>query len=134
MKAILTRLYGDDRQMLGVLHLYDGLDRLYECKTLELPWKDNQRNISCIPEGKYEVIVRDVPHRGKHFHILNVPGRSLILIHVGNYYSDIHGCILPGTVHLDINRDGNLDVASSRTALSALLSQAPNGFTLTITS
>jgi hypothetical protein len=25
------------------------------CHTIELPWNDNKRNISCIPEGTYEV-------------------------------------------------------------------------------
>ena len=23
------------------------------CKTIELPWKENQKMISCIPEGQY---------------------------------------------------------------------------------
>ena len=28
------------------------------CDTLENPWKDNQRNISCIPKGEYNVRLR----------------------------------------------------------------------------
>ena len=28
------------------------------CDTLENPWVDNQRNISCIPEGVYPVRLR----------------------------------------------------------------------------
>ena len=28
------------------------------CDTLENPWLDNQRNISCIPEGQYKVRLR----------------------------------------------------------------------------
>ena len=28
------------------------------CDTLENPWLDNQRNISCIPEGEYKVRLR----------------------------------------------------------------------------
>ena len=28
------------------------------CDTLENPWQDNQRNISCIPEGIYPVRLR----------------------------------------------------------------------------
>jgi len=29
------------------------------CQTIELPWDDNQPEISCIPEGKYPVVVRE---------------------------------------------------------------------------
>lgn len=134
MKAILTRLQYQQQQTLGVLQLFDRLEKVYECKTLELPWQNNARNVSCIPEGRYDVIIREVPHRGRHFHVLNVPDRSLILIHVGNYYTDIQGCILPGQDYFDINHDGLLDVSSSRLALEGLLSQAPQGFKLTITS
>lgn len=25
------------------------------CKTIELPWKENQRRISCVPEGTYRI-------------------------------------------------------------------------------
>ena len=29
------------------------------CDTLELPWKNNQRRISCIPEGEYKVRIKN---------------------------------------------------------------------------
>ena len=25
------------------------------CFTIELPWRENRRNVSCIPEGRYEL-------------------------------------------------------------------------------
>ena len=68
--------------------------------TLELPWKDNQNNISCIPPGTYKLRVRPASESRKfnydHIEVLGVPGRDKILIHVGNYLRNTDGCILPG--------------------------------------
>lgn len=66
--------------------------------SLELPWKRNQRNVSCIPEGDYRCIFREkTPTHKNVYEITNVPDRSGILIHVGNYPHDIKGCIALGT-------------------------------------
>jgi hypothetical protein len=77
----------------------------FVCHTLELPWRDNQRNISCIPAGEYEVSIRLSPKYGEIYHIKNVPNRSYISIHSGNWAGDkqkgfkshVSGCILFGT-------------------------------------
>lgn len=69
---------------------------LYICDSLELPWKDNQTEISCIPEGIYTIKSEVHPQKGKVIRIYDVPKRSGILIHVGNDVSEILGCILPG--------------------------------------
>lgn len=62
--------------------------------TLELPWRDNKRSVSCIPSGQYELVYNGLYHRLPSWHIKNVPDRSEILIHVGNTYLDTRGCIL----------------------------------------
>jgi hypothetical protein len=68
------------------------------CKTLELPWKDNAPNVSCIPQGTYEVVLLPSARWGKPMpHIQNVPGRSEIEIHIGNFERDTDGCVLLGT-------------------------------------
>lgn len=67
------------------------------CVTLELPWKDNERNVSCIPEGSYEFCRVNSPRFGNTFQIAAVPGRSNILFHAGNTIEDTSGCILLGT-------------------------------------
>ncbi|MFL5809840.1 MAG: DUF5675 family protein [Flavisolibacter sp.] len=66
------------------------------CSTIELPWKDNQSQISCIPEGSYELRKRYTPRFGRHFILMNVPGRSYILMHAANdALHEIKGCIAP---------------------------------------
>ena len=70
------------------------------CDTLELPWVDNQRNISCIPEGVYPVRLR-LPRESAsrdylHLLIQDVPNRDLVLVHIGNKSSDSRGCVLVG--------------------------------------
>ena len=70
------------------------------CDTLENPWLDNQRNISCIPEGNYDVRLR-LPRESatrEYIHLLvqDVPNRDWILFHRGNTAKDTRGCILVG--------------------------------------
>ena len=70
------------------------------CDTLENPYLDNKRNISCIPEGSYKVRLR-LPRESatrNYLHLLvqDVPNRDWILFHRGNYPSQTQGCILVG--------------------------------------
>jgi len=70
------------------------------CDTLENPWQDNQRNISCIPEGEYLVRLR-LPRESAsrdylHLLVQEVPNRDWILFHRGNTAKDTSGCILVG--------------------------------------
>ncbi|MEN6388839.1 MAG: DUF5675 family protein [Syntrophomonas sp.] len=119
MKAVLSREYGNI-QTLGRLVLFEGNQVKLQLCTLELPDLGNQKNISCIPEGKYEVHRIYSPKFGKCFHVQEVPGRSEILIHKGNYNKDTHGCILIGLEYADINEDGMLDVIESTRAMEKL--------------
>lgn len=98
----------------------------FTCKSLELPWKANQRNISCIPKGTYEVVWGFSPSRMRWtYRIQNVPGRSGILFHAGNYAykktgkPDIEGCILLGNVFRDLNGDNVVDIGNSVVTLRA---------------
>jgi hypothetical protein len=128
MKLTLTRTCDDGVQTLGVLRLPNGA--IYQ--TLELAWKNNEKQISCIPAESYKVVKRNSPKYGNHFHIKDVPNRSWVLIHHGNYHSDILGCILVGKGLKDINNDGLLDVTSSKIAMGELNAYLPNDFELEI--
>lgn len=133
MKAVIIREVSQKRQTLGTLTLFNTQGKLiFECKTLELPDLKNQKQVSCIPKGNYKITPRTSPKYGLHFLVNNVKNRDAILIHHGNYYTDILGCILVGSTHSDINKDGLLDVVSSKITLKKLLELAPNGFELTI--
>lgn len=64
--------------------------------TMELPWANNEPNKSCIPKGEYLIRrVVKIKH-GECFEILDVPGRSDILIHKGNFPTDSRGCVILG--------------------------------------
>lgn len=97
------------------------------CMTLEPLWRGNQKNLSCIPPGNYVC----TKHNGEKFknvwRLLDVPGRSDILIHSGNTVSkDTQGCILVG---LSIFSGG---IADSLTALEFLRKTFPSTFRLDI--
>ena len=84
MKLVLSRQYQDD-ETKGLLTVFDGIEDVFSCKTLELPWKDNQHNISCIPENKYYCEKHIRPSGAKSFLVKDVPDRTDILIHSGNF-------------------------------------------------
>lgn len=80
----------------GILFDYDNS---IICLTLEREWKNNEKNISCIPRGKYVCKRIESPKFGNTFEILDVSGRSHILFHRGNIEDDSHGCILVGEMY-----------------------------------
>ena len=125
MKGTILRLRDDGTETLSALFVYDGLEKVFECVTLELPWKGNKTNISCIPRGIYHVSHRESEKYGSHLHVEDVKGRSYILIHVANYVSQLRGCIALGSSFADINRDGIIDVTSSRNTLKKLVDIVP---------
>lgn len=100
MKAVkLIRYEFSDEGTFGVLVFGDKI-----CHCIELPDRGNQQTVSCIPPGNYECQITQSPSFGRVYHVLDVPDRSHILFHAGNYAGDIeedlktdsYGCILPG--------------------------------------
>lgn len=89
----LTRTYFPEGTNGKLLH--DG--RLL-CYSIELPWKMNERRVSCIPEGKYFIEKRYSRKFGWHLEVLDVDNRQFILIHPANdAQRDLQGCIAPVT-------------------------------------
>ena len=128
MKVLIDRYSDDGVQTFGRLYVLNELDLIqFECDTLELPNKDNKPNISCIPIGVYTVIKRYSAKFRNHFHILDVEGRTWILIHPANSVSDLKGCIGVGS---DIS---GLSITNSRNTLKTLLNILPDTFELEIT-
>ena len=106
------------------------------CRTLENPWRANLQDVSCIPEGTYNV-VRDDVGKFKYFRILGVPNRTLIEIHNGNYEKDTRGCILVGEHWAFLKRKGADEdewaVTNSKNTIEKLSQILPDKFELTIT-
>ena len=122
MKAKLYRIFKDDKQTLGEIQIGD-----LSLFTLELPdlnddgIENNEVRKSCIPDGTYRVTRHKSPKFGNTFWVKDVPGRSAILIHPGNYYYHTLGCILLGIDQEDMNGDGLIDNKSSKKAMELLL-------------
>ena len=66
------------------------------CRSIELRWANNERNVSCVPEGVYPVAIIQHPKFGECLQINGVKGRSGILVHVANdAQKELRGCIAP---------------------------------------
>lgn len=131
--AILQRTHANTQQTTGLLTVYKDGEEVFECYSLELPWINNMKRISCIPTGTYDVVPYSSPSKGKVYLLLNVESRSYIEIHTGNYNTDILGCIIIGDELRDINNDNELDVLHSRITFNAMLLEINyQPFTLTI--
>jgi hypothetical protein len=124
MIATLRRKTRTDVSTIGVLEI-GGISFV----TLELPWRDNLKMISCIPAGTYQCTKRHSPSRGIVYAVNDVPCREHILIHVGNFPTDTQGCILIG---LSISSTPNM-IQRSKSALADLFEiTGGEPFTLTI--
>lgn len=139
-KATLTRLETSSHGTFGILRiLSEGGGFLFECFTGELPWKDNARRVSCIPEGTYKCYRYRSRRYSKAYSVNGVPGRSAILIHAGNFCGDTSqglktnsaGCILVGLDRGTLC--GQRAVLNSTLALNKLISLVgESGFTLEV--
>jgi hypothetical protein len=75
------------------------VDGVRVCSSIELPWANNQRRISCIPEGQYQLTKRYSLRFGWHLLVNDVPNRSYILIHAYNdALKESKGCIAPVSI------------------------------------
>lgn len=124
-EAYIIRQYGEKSTLSAFVLLNEG-KVIFTCNTLELTYKGNQREISCIPEGTYNVKPRVSKKYGSHFILENVPNRTAILIHVGNKVEDTEGCILVGV------KSAENFISESKDTLAMLRKFAPKGFKLTI--
>ena len=104
------------------------------CCTLELPWEDNKKDISCIPAGTYTLKHTYSP-KFKRFtwEVLNVPNRTGIRLHTANEVSEIEGCIAP-CMRLEL-RNGNFFGVNSKIALNKIESclNVENSYIIKIT-
>lgn len=142
---VMPRVYLPDRTLASIYAPNAGLI----CKTLELPWRDNKRSISCIPEGTYLVTYSDPvkeddpnteidesggrhPRPYGHYIVHKVPGRSGILIHRGYNPSWSQGCILVSGRHVNVNSDQPTLERDSGAKLEWMVNNLPRRYWLKI--
>lgn len=132
-RAILERVYLEDVKTPETLGSWWYKGKLL-CKTMELPWRKNSHNISCIPEGVYLVKKERFTekHAYPHFRISGTEPREGILVHRITYVKDLRGCIGVGARFEDHNGDGAPDIAASTDALFFLYNTMPDTFELEI--
>ena len=113
-EAIIERRDRGDQGTFGKLFVPDSDQSWF---TGELPWRNNSKNISCVPtaewcienkyclpEGDYKVVMRKSPKFGWTYWMTDIPLRSLCLIHSANLMGDVskgfkaqlNGCIALG--------------------------------------
>jgi len=106
----------------------------YDCRALELPYRDNKKGVSCLPAGDY---VAEIVHSSPQFNyphiwvhdtdsIYAAGVRKGVKIHVANYVRELRGCIAVGERFVDLDPEGTeghgvLDVTSSEKTLNELM-------------
>lgn len=124
----------NDKQTLGKAELIDNGVTVMKCETLELPDKNNQKQISCIPKGEYNCIkvppTANIPY--EHISIQNVPNRDGVCVHAANFYTQLRGCIAVGKERIDLNNDGLKDITDSKKTFDLLMFMTNSTFKLII--
>ncbi|MEO6668534.1 MAG: DUF5675 family protein [Ferruginibacter sp.] len=83
-----------------------------QCYTIELPWQHNAPQQSCIPEGRYRLMIRYSQKHKTHFILDDVKDRGLILIHPANdALKELRGCIAPVTTLAGEGKGSNSKLA-----------------------
>lgn len=119
MTRIVMNTWMNPDCTLGRLYIGD-----FQCFTLELPWADNKQGMSCIPAGTYEYFRKNSQNNGWCLQLKDVPDRTLIQLHSGNYTRQILGCILAGDSIKYLDQDKIPDVTNSVTTVSRILALA----------
>jgi hypothetical protein len=92
------------------------------CRSIELRWANNERNVSCVQEGVYPVAIIQHPKFGECLQVSGVKGRSGILVHVANdAQKELRGCIAPV-----FSLNGNGKGQHSRLALNYIIENLKN--------
>lgn len=122
MKLTLLRSKQDDVCTFGALFAADGT---LICYTLEEPWRDNAKGVSCIPAGSYPWFIRVSKKNGGTGHravdvpeLKDVPNRTNVQIHIGNTLADTEGCILVGSA-----RGVGAGISGSKLAFEKLMKE-----------
>lgn len=128
----IHRFTQDYNQTNGSCSVLVNNNLAFSCLSLERGWRNNDKGISCIPSGTYEVVLEYSPRFKKNlWEIKGVPNRSECKFHASNFWHQLNGCVALGLRRKDINGDGYPDVTASKQAM-AQFNQSLKGFTKAI--
>jgi hypothetical protein len=118
MRIEIFRLEYEEKQVLGDCVITEDDQELFSSKSLERADNNNQRMISCIPEGEYKCVLEySARFKTDLWEIKGVPNRSECKFHSANYWHQINGCIALGDRLVDIDNDGFRDVLNSKNTM-----------------
>ncbi len=125
MEILIVRRKKTDLSAIGDMYI-DGVKKwvtledadrgLTDQMTLAQIQAVKKKGITAIPTGRYKVTKYNSPTRGWCLLVNDVPGFSMIEIHVGNYPKDTDGCTLVG---LSVSSQPDM-INSSKDAIRAL--------------
>lgn len=108
----IERKFESKECTMGYLYVNDSLI----CYSLERADLANSKNASRIPLGSYQAYIRTDSSKGWRVELIDVPHRTNIQIHIGNYPFQTTGCTLIGTSATP----GNCTVQNSAVAINKL--------------
>ena len=139
MKIVITRQASSPSGTPGELQVTNPQGETFACKTLELPWKDNQSGISCIMADSYPATIWHSAHLDCDvLRLTDKHGRKDCLIHCGNFAGDVsqgletqvHGCTLVGSSYGTLTNDegkSQTAILNSRVTLKRLINFVGRG-------
>lgn len=107
------------------------IDGEFVCYTVEQPWRNNRRFVSCVPTGEYFLLPFSSDKYGDVVALTNGSNvvayeheakdgdRYACLFHAANWSKQLQGCIAPG--ELITWAQGNLMVTRSKQTLAKIL-------------
>jgi hypothetical protein len=130
MNITITRSHSNPSGTPGDLVVTNAAGETFTCRTLELPWRNNEPGVSCIMEDSYRATL----WRSEHLdcdvlRLEDKHGRQNCLIHCGNFAGDVtdgmetqvQGCTLVGDRYGSlVNDDGSSQVAILDSRLTLL--------------
>lgn len=131
----IARIWKTDTGITGTFSV-DGMQKYF---SLELPELfDGQANVinkTCIPPGTYDVQRLWSNHWSQMMpHVVGVPGRTEVEIHIANYPHDILGCIGIGNKRLsdtEIGESGEAFEEFNKDFENAIAAGEPVSITIT---
>jgi len=124
---LVLRYSSQNESTLGLLFRIENEKREWICYTLEdeyrtIKWAEETR----IPAGRYRLALRDYGDHHRRYRrkfpdihmgmieMLNVPGFTDILLHIGNRADDTAGCLLVGdTAEENVTSEGRIGSSTS---------------------